>query len=66
MSTKLTHFGLTRNLSNNSKFVGNQKKLQLQKLFQIIPSFSINFLGIFLILDFVGAGYFYFGSLFLS
>jgi hypothetical protein len=27
--------------------VGNQKKLQLQKLFRITPSFSTNFLGIF-------------------
>jgi hypothetical protein len=35
MSTKLIHFGLTWNLSNNSKSVRNQKKLQLQKLFKI-------------------------------
>jgi hypothetical protein len=43
MSTKLTHFGLTWNLSNNSKIVGNQKKLQFQKLLPITPSFSTFF-----------------------
>jgi hypothetical protein len=48
MSRKLNQIGWTWNLSNNSKFVGNQKKLQLQKLFQIIPSFSTNFVGIFI------------------
>jgi hypothetical protein len=30
------------------KFMENQKKFQLQTLFQITPYFSINFLGIFL------------------
>jgi hypothetical protein len=35
MCTKLYQFGLTWNLSINSKSVKNQKKLQLQKLFQI-------------------------------
>jgi hypothetical protein len=44
MSTKLTHFGLTWNLSNNSKSMGIPKVLQLQKLFQITHSFSTNFL----------------------
>jgi hypothetical protein len=48
MGTKLYQFSLAWNLSNNSKSVENQKKLQLQKLFQIKPSFSTNFLGIFL------------------
>jgi hypothetical protein len=47
MSTKLNQFGLTWNLSNNLKFVKNQSKLQLQKLFQIIPSSSMNFLRSF-------------------
>jgi hypothetical protein len=47
MSTKLNQISWTWNLLNISKSVGNQKKLQLQKLFQITPSFSTNFLGIF-------------------
>jgi hypothetical protein len=47
MSTKLNQIGWTWNLSNISKFVGNRKKLQLQKLFQITHYFSTNFLGIF-------------------
>jgi hypothetical protein len=48
MSTKLYQFSLTWNLTNNSKFMENQKKLQLQKLFQITPSFFANFLENFL------------------
>jgi hypothetical protein len=48
MSTKLYQFSLTWNIVNNSKSIENQKKLQLQKLFQIISSYSTNFLGIFL------------------
>jgi hypothetical protein len=47
MSTKLNQFGLTWNLLSNSKFVENQRKMQLQKLFQITPSSSTNFPGIF-------------------
>jgi hypothetical protein len=47
MGTKLYQFGLAWNLANNSKSMENQKKLQLQKLFQITPSLSTNFLGIF-------------------
>jgi hypothetical protein len=39
---------LTWNLSNNSKSVENQKKLQLQELFQTTLSFSTIFLGIVL------------------
>jgi hypothetical protein len=39
---------LTWNVLDNSKFEENQKKLQLQKLFQITPYFFINFLGIFI------------------
>jgi hypothetical protein len=35
ISTKLNQIGWTWNPLNNSKSVGNQKKLQLQKLFQI-------------------------------
>jgi hypothetical protein len=48
MSTNLDQFGLAWNLMNNSKSVENQKKLQLQKLFQITPSFFTNFLENFL------------------
>jgi hypothetical protein len=48
MGTKLYQFGLTWNLSINSKSVENQKKLQLQKLVQITHSFSTYFLGFFL------------------
>jgi hypothetical protein len=44
MSTKQYQFSLTWNLSHNSKSVENQKTLQLQKLFQITPSFSTNFI----------------------
>jgi hypothetical protein len=47
MSTKQNQFSLTWNLLNNSKSVENYKKLQLQKLFQITPSFFTNFLEIF-------------------
>jgi hypothetical protein len=47
MSTKLNQFGLTWNLSNNSKSVENPRKLQLQKMFRIPPSSSMNFLGFF-------------------
>jgi hypothetical protein len=43
MGKKLYQFGLSWNLANNSKSVKNQKMLQLQKLFQIIPSCSTNF-----------------------
>jgi hypothetical protein len=43
MSTKLIHFCLTWNLSNNSKSMRSHKKLQLQKLFQITHSFSTIF-----------------------
>jgi hypothetical protein len=43
MSTKLYQFSLTWNLLNNSKSVENQKKMQLQKLFQITPSISTIF-----------------------
>jgi hypothetical protein len=43
MSTNLVQLGLALNLMNNSKSVENQKKLQLQKLFQITSSSSINF-----------------------
>jgi hypothetical protein len=39
INTKLNQIGWTWNPSNNSKSMGNQKKLQLQKLFQITPSF---------------------------
>jgi hypothetical protein len=39
---------LNWNLLDNSKSVKNQKKLQLQMLFQITPSFSTNFLKIFI------------------
>jgi hypothetical protein len=48
MGTKLYQFGLACNLLNNSKSEANQKKLRLQKLFQITPYFSTNFLGFFL------------------
>jgi hypothetical protein len=48
MGTKLYQFGLAWNLLNTSKSMKNQKKLQLQKLFQITPSFPTNFLAIFL------------------
>jgi hypothetical protein len=47
MSTKLNQFGLTWNVSNNSKSVENPRKLQLQKMFRIPPSSSMNFLGFF-------------------
>jgi hypothetical protein len=47
MSTKLNQFGLTWNLLSNSKFVENQRKMQLQKLFPITPSSSTKFPGIF-------------------
>jgi hypothetical protein len=47
MSTNLVKLGLIWNLVNNSKFKENQKKLQLQILFQITSSSSTNFLGIF-------------------
>jgi hypothetical protein len=47
MSTKLNQFGLTWNLLNNSKSMENQRKLPLQKLFQITPSSSSNFPGFF-------------------
>jgi hypothetical protein len=50
MSTKLDQIGWTWNLLNNSKSVGNQKKLQLQNLFQTTSFFSTNFVGIFLTL----------------
>jgi hypothetical protein len=53
MSTNLVQFGLAWNLVNNSKSVESQKKLQLQKLFKITPSFSTNFLGIFSPVDIV-------------
>jgi hypothetical protein len=46
MGTNLYQFGLAWNLTNNSKSVKNKKKLQLQKLFQITPSSSMNFPGI--------------------
>jgi hypothetical protein len=48
MSTKLNQIGWIWNLLNNSKSLGNQKKLQLQNLFQTTPFFSTNFVGIFL------------------
>jgi hypothetical protein len=47
MSTNLVQLGLALNLMNNSKSVENQKKLQLQKLFQITSSSSIKFWGFF-------------------
>jgi hypothetical protein len=48
MSTNLVKPSLTWNLWNNSKSVENLRKLQLQKLFTIIPSSSMDFHGIFL------------------
>jgi hypothetical protein len=60
MSTKLNQFGLTWNLSNNSKSVETQRKLQLQKLFQIIPSSATNFSVFFSIYS-----YFY-GAIFIQ
>jgi hypothetical protein len=44
MGTNLYQFGLAWNHMNNSKSMKNQKKLQLQKLFQITPSYSTIFL----------------------
>jgi hypothetical protein len=46
--------------------MGNQKKLQLQKLFQITTSFSTNFLGIFCIAWLFFLGIFQFWQLFAS
>jgi hypothetical protein len=43
MSTNLDQFGLAWNPANNSKSVENQKKMQLQMLFQITPSLSTIF-----------------------
>jgi hypothetical protein len=48
MSTKLYQFSLTWKLLNNSKSVENQKKLQLQNMFQLTFSYFTNFLGNFL------------------
>jgi hypothetical protein len=42
----LVKLDFTWNLLNNLKSEENQKKVQLQKLFQITPSFSTNFLEI--------------------
>jgi hypothetical protein len=55
MSTNLNQFGLTWNLSNNSKSIQNQRKFQLKKLFQITPSFSTKFPGFFFLIS----SYFY-------
>jgi hypothetical protein len=44
----LVKLDFTWNLLNNLKSEENQKKVQLQKLFQITPSFSTNFLEIFI------------------
>jgi hypothetical protein len=64
MSTKLNQFGLNWNLSNNSKSVENQRKLQLQKLFKITLSSSKNFPGIVLNFYLFLLSYFRFGSVF--
>jgi hypothetical protein len=64
LSTNWTHFSLIRNLSNNSKSLKNQKKLQLRKSFQITPSFSTNLLGTFLIPGLFFLGIFRFWQLF--
>jgi hypothetical protein len=47
MGTNLYRFGLAWNPVNNSKSLENQKKLQLQKLFQITTSSSTIFPGFF-------------------
>jgi hypothetical protein len=61
-----THFGLTWNVLNNWKSMENPKKLQLQKLFQITPSFSTIFLGIFIIPSLFFSEIFRFQQLFES
>jgi hypothetical protein len=48
ISIKRYQFSLTWNLSSNSKSEENQKKMQLQKLFQITFFYFTNFLRIFL------------------
>jgi hypothetical protein len=63
MSTNLVKLGSTWNIVNNSKYVENQKKLQLQKLFQITSSPSTNFLGIFLTPSYFPRGEFKFWCL---
>jgi hypothetical protein len=66
MSIKLYQFGLAWNFSNNSKSMKNQKKLQLQKLFQITSSFSTNYLAIFHTLSYFFLWVIRFWQLFLS
>jgi hypothetical protein len=63
MSTNLVRQVLTWNLVNNSKSVENQKKLQLQKLFQITSYSSTKFLGIFLTPSYFSCGEFKFQCL---
>jgi hypothetical protein len=63
MSTNLVRQILTWNLVNNSKSVENQKKLQLQKLFQITSYSSIKFLEIFLTPSYFSYGEFKFQRL---